>query len=79
MSALATKLEKLEKALTPATKFFSVRQTKIILLNGSSKVLPIADGEMDRVKSEGYRAGLDQLVVRWEFVRENNAELERVR
>ena len=75
MSALSTKLEKLEQALAPPPKFFSVTQTEIISSSGPSKPLPISEGKMARVKAEGYREGVDVLVVVREFVCEDDQDV----
>jgi len=67
MSALSSKLDKLEKTLTPPTRWFSVTRTEVLLPDGAEVVLPVADSEMDRVRAEGYRPGIDQLLIVREF------------
>lgn len=75
MSALSSKLAKLEDALAPPTDFFSVTWTEVLLRNGLSKFLPVTDGEMARVKAEVYREGIDKLVMVREFVDENDLDV----
>jgi hypothetical protein len=75
MSLLSSKLAKLEKALKPPSRMFSVTRTVIISLNGPSKHLPIANAEVDRLKADGYREGVDSLVEILEFALEDGLDL----
>ena len=69
-SQLSARLARLEAANASEARIFTVQRTVIIHHDAPSEALPIADVEMDRVRAEGYRAGIDELIIIQRFVSE---------
>ena len=68
MSALSARLAKIEASLAPSAKTFTVVRTVIIYPDNSSECVPIADAEWARIKANGYREGVDDLIEIMNFV-----------
>ncbi len=69
MSALGSRLAKLERALAPSQREFSCFRTVIIHPDDTSEAMPIADEEFVRLKAEGYQPDVDELIEICRFVR----------
>jgi hypothetical protein len=68
MSAISARLSKLEGSLAPSSKQFTVIQTVIIYPGDQSERLPVEPSELERLAREGYREGVDELIVIQHFV-----------
>jgi hypothetical protein len=71
-SALLNRLAKVEAALKQSARLFSIKRTVVIDADEpEDHSIPL--DEIERLMTEGYRPGIDQIVVLREFVRRGDA------